>query len=46
MPPLEQYELSQSIPETFQAAARKGVDFGELDFWGPTNFIMSIEVAP
>lgn len=45
MPPMEQYELSQSIPETFQAAARRGAEF-ELDFWGPPNFVMSIEVAP
>ncbi|GAA5898275.1 TRAPPII-specific subunit TRS120 [Sporobolomyces salmoneus] len=44
MPPVEQYELSQSIPRIFGAATRRGVPF-ELEYWGPTQLVMSLEVA-
>ncbi|GAA5969112.1 hypothetical protein JCM3765_002183 [Sporobolomyces pararoseus] len=44
MPPAEQYELSQSIPRIFGAATRRGVPF-ELEYWGPTQLVMSLEIA-
>ncbi|GAA5925915.1 hypothetical protein JCM1841_004039 [Sporobolomyces salmonicolor] len=44
MPPSEQYELSQNIPRIFGAATRRGVPF-ELEYWGPTQLVMSLEVA-
>lgn len=44
MPPSDQYELSQNIPRIFAAATRRGVAF-ELEYWGPMNLIMSLEVA-
>ncbi|GAA5989707.1 hypothetical protein JCM5350_007364 [Sporobolomyces pararoseus] len=44
MPPTEQYELSQSIPRIFGAATRRGVPF-ELEYWGPTQLVMSLEIA-
>ncbi|GAA6025577.1 hypothetical protein JCM11491_005997 [Sporobolomyces phaffii] len=44
MPPVEQYELGQSIPRIFGAATRRGVPF-ELEYWGPTQLVMSLEVA-
>jgi len=45
IPPLEQYELSQTIPDTFKAAATRGAQY-KLDFWGPRSFVKSIEVVP
>ncbi|GAA5896374.1 hypothetical protein JCM6882_000998 [Rhodosporidiobolus microsporus] len=44
MPPVEQYELSQNIPRVFAAATRRGAAF-ELEYWGPTQLVMSLEVA-
>ncbi|GAA6044610.1 hypothetical protein JCM8097_006453 [Rhodosporidiobolus ruineniae] len=44
MPPLEQYELSQNIPRVFAAATRRGLAF-DLEYWGPTQLVMSLEVA-
>jgi len=44
MPPVEQYELSQSIPRIFGAATRRGVPF-ELEYWGPTQLVMSLEIS-
>lgn len=44
MQPVDQYELSQSIPRIFGAATRCGVPF-ELEYWGPTQLVMSLEVA-
>jgi hypothetical protein len=44
MPPLEQYELSQNIPRVFAAATRRGAAF-DLEYWGPTQLVMSLEVA-
>lgn len=44
MPPLEQYELSQNIPRVFAAATRRGASF-DLEYWGPTQLVMSLEVA-
>ncbi|GAA5936717.1 TRAPPII-specific subunit TRS120 [Sporobolomyces koalae] len=44
MPPAEQYELSQSIPRIFGAATRRGIPF-ELEYWGPTQLVMSLEIA-
>lgn len=45
MPPAEQYELSQNIPRIFAAATRRGAAF-ELEYWGPTQLVMSLEMAP
>ncbi|GAA5876487.1 hypothetical protein JCM16303_003552 [Sporobolomyces ruberrimus] len=44
MPPVEQYELSQSIPRIIGSATRRGVPF-ELEYWGPTQLVMSLEIA-
>ncbi|BGP16900.1 hypothetical protein JCM10213v2_004908 [Rhodosporidiobolus nylandii] len=44
IPPFEQYELSQHIPRVFSAATRRGAAF-ELEYWGPTQLVMSLEVA-
>lgn len=44
MPPHEQYELSQNIPRVFAAATRRGAAFS-LEYWGPTQLVMSLEVA-
>ncbi|GAA5864034.1 hypothetical protein JCM1840_000679 [Sporobolomyces johnsonii] len=44
MPPIEQYELSQNIPRIFGAATRRGVPF-DLEYWGPTQLVVSLEVA-
>ncbi|GAA6003089.1 hypothetical protein JCM10207_001980 [Rhodosporidiobolus poonsookiae] len=44
MPPVEQYELSQNIPRVFAAATRRGAAF-DLEYWGPTQLVMSLEVA-
>lgn len=44
MLPADQYELSQSIPRIFGAATRRGVPF-ELEYWGPTQLVMSLEIA-
>ncbi|KAM0753107.1 Trs120-domain-containing protein [Meredithblackwellia eburnea MCA 4105] len=45
MLPAEQLRLSQNIPRIFAAATRRGAAF-ELDYWGPTQLVMSLEVAP
>ena len=45
MPPSEQYELSQNIPRVFSAATRRGAAF-QLEYWGPTQLVMSLQVAP
>ncbi|BGP40785.1 hypothetical protein JCM10449v2_004750 [Rhodotorula kratochvilovae] len=44
MPPFEQYELAQNIPRVFAAATRRGAPF-ELEYWGPSQLVMSLEVA-
>lgn len=44
MPPHEQYELAQNIPRVFAAATRRGASF-ELEYWGPSQLVMSLEVA-
>lgn len=43
--PADQYELSQNIPRIFAAATRRGAAF-ELEYWGPTQLVMSLEMAP
>ncbi|KAK4051457.1 hypothetical protein OIV83_002941 [Microbotryomycetes sp. JL201] len=43
--PVEQYELSQNIPRVFAAANRRGATF-ELEYWGPTRLLMSLELVP
>lgn len=45
MPPSEQLELSQNIPRIFAAATRRGAAF-ELEYWGPKELVMSMEIAP
>ena len=45
MLPAEQYRLSQNIPRIFSAATRRGAAF-ELEYWGPTQLVMSLEIAP
>lgn len=44
MPPHEQYELAQNIPRVFAAATRRGASF-ELEYWGPSQLVMSLEVV-
>ncbi|GJN91136.1 hypothetical protein Rhopal_004154-T1 [Rhodotorula paludigena] len=44
MPPHEQYELAQNIPRVFAAATRRGAAF-DLEYWGPAQLVMSLEVA-
>ncbi|KAM0789161.1 hypothetical protein ACM66B_000010 [Microbotryomycetes sp. NB124-2] len=43
--PIEQYELCQNIPRVFAAANRRGATF-ELEYWGPTRLLMSLELVP
>ncbi|KAK4057137.1 hypothetical protein OIO90_001632 [Microbotryomycetes sp. JL221] len=43
--PAEQFELSQNIPRIFGAANRRGYTFG-LEYWGPTQLVMSLELVP
>ncbi|SCV69753.1 BQ2448_1147 [Microbotryum intermedium] len=45
MPPLDQLELSRNIPRIFAAATRRGAPF-ELEYWGPMQLVMSLEMAP
>ncbi|SCZ89502.1 BZ3500_MvSof-1268-A1-R1_Chr9g10432 [Microbotryum saponariae] len=45
MPAWDQLELSRNIPRIFAAATRRGAAF-ELEYWGPTQLVMSLEMAP
>lgn len=45
MSPAEQYRLSQNIPRIFAAATRRGAAF-DLEYWGPNQLVMSLEMAP
>jgi hypothetical protein len=44
IPPAEQYRLSQNIPRIFAAATRRGAAF-DLEYWGPHQLLMSLEVS-
>lgn len=45
IPPFEQYDLSASMPRITAAASMTGATL-ELDYWGPNELVMSLEVAP
>ena len=45
IPPAEQYRLSQNIPRIFAAATRRGAAF-DLEYWGPHQLVMSLEMTP
>ena len=45
MPPMQQLALSQMIPRTFAAAQRRSSRL-EMEYWGPTDLVMSLEAIP
>lgn len=45
MSPQEQFDLGQNVFRVASAAARRGAAF-ELDYWGPEQLIMSLEMIP
>ena len=45
MPPMQQLALSQTIPRTFAAAARRTSRL-EMEYWGPADLVMSLEAIP
>lgn len=43
--PEEQLRLAQQVPELTSAARRRGLDV-ELDFWGPRNMVVGMQIQP